>query len=227
MKKVILVLMAWVVFLGCKKKDDPNPPEKVLLTAPAKNSECTPIQTTTETSNVVRFNWQVADYAEIYELRVTNLNTGTVQTKSTASTVETLSLEKGTAFSWVVVSKNTQTTTTATSDSWFFYNPGSQTAYAPFPAEIISPKSGSTVIKDINNEVTLVWNGADLDGDIEGYEIYFSSENPPEDLIATPSASTTQQIVSVTSDTVYYWKVVTKDAAGNSSDTGTFDFRCH
>lgn len=227
MKRVVLVCMAWVVFLGCKKEENHNPPEKVQLTAPAKNSECTPIQTTSGGSNVVRFNWQVADYAEIYELRVTNLNTGNVQTKSSSSTVETLSLEKGTAFSWVVVSKNTQTTTTATSDSWFFYNPGSQTTYAPFPAEIISPKSGSTVIKDINNEVTLDWEGADIDGDIEGYEIYFSTENPPEDLIAIPNAGTTEQKVTVASNTVYYWKIITKDVAGNSSDTGTFDFRCH
>ncbi|WP_149274491.1 hypothetical protein [Pareuzebyella sediminis] len=227
MKRISLIFMTCIVFLGCKKKDSPHSPEKALLTAPAKNSECTPVQTTTGTSNVVRFSWQVADYTDLYELRVTNLNTGTVQTKSTSSTVETLSLEKGIAFSWVVVSKNSQTTTTATSDSWFFYNPGSQTTYTPFPAEIVAPKSGSTIIKDINNEVTLDWEGTDIDGDIESYEIYFSTENPPETLIATLNANTTEQKVSVASNTVYYWRVVTKDAAGNSSDTGTFDFRCH
>ncbi|WP_149303928.1 hypothetical protein [Pareuzebyella sediminis] len=227
MKRISLIFMTCIVFLGCKKKDSPNSPEKALLTAPAKNSECTPVQTTTGTSNVVRFSWQVADYTDLYELRVTNLNTGTVQTKSTSSTVETLSLEKGIAFSWVVVSKNSQTTTTATSDSWFFYNPGSQTTYTPFPAEIVAPKSGSTIIKDINNEVTLDWEGTDIDGDIESYEIYFSTENPPETLIATLNANTTEQKVSVASNTVYYWRVITKDAAGNSSDTGTFDFRCH
>ncbi|NNE78261.1 MAG: hypothetical protein HKN31_14455 [Pricia sp.] len=226
MRLLTLLVLGLVLVSGCKKDDPPDLPGKVVLTAPAKNSECTPIQTSSGNSNVVRFNWQPSDFTEIYELRVTNLATGTIQTKSTTNTIETLSLEKGLPFSWVVVSKNSQTTTTMTSDSWLFYNPGSQTSYAPFPAEIISPKPGATVFKDINNEVTLEWSGADIEDDILGYEVYFSMENPPETLIASPDANTTQQKVSVAPDMVYYWKVITIDAAGNSSDTGILDFRC-
>ncbi len=225
--RIFFVLLLGVVLLSGCKKDPPKPPEKVLLTAPAKNSECTPIQSTTTTSSVVRFSWQVSQHTETYELRVTNSNTGIVQTKSTGSTVETLSLEKGAPFSWVVISRNSQTQTTASSDSWLFYNPGSETTHPPFPAEIISPKPGTTVFKDINNEVTLIWSGADIDNDIEDYEIYFSTENPPETLIDSPRANITEKKVSVVSNTVYYWRVVTKDAEGNTSDTGIIDFRCH
>lgn len=225
--RILFVFLFGVVLLTGCKKDPPKPPDKVLLTAPAKNSECTPVQSTNPTSSVVRFNWQAANHTETYQLRVTNLNTGTVQTKSTASTIETLPLEKGTPFSWVVISKNSQTETMPSSDSWLFYNPGSETSHPPFPAEIISPEPGSTVFKDINNEVTLIWSGADVDNDIEGYEIYFSTENPPETLIDSPTSNTTQTKVSVVSKTVYYWKVVTKDADGNTSDTGIIDFRCH
>lgn len=226
MRTLFVLILGVVLFLGCKK-DPPKPPEKVLLTAPAKNSECTPIQSTNATSSVVRFNWQASNHTETYQLRVTNLNTGTVQTKSTRTTVETLPLQKGTPFSWSVISKNSQTETFVSSDSWLFYNPGSETTHPPFPAEIISPKPGSTVFKDINNEVNLIWAGADVDNDIEDYEIYFSTENPPETLVDSPIANTTETKVSVMSNTVYYWKVVTKDAAGNTSDTGIIDFRCH
>jgi hypothetical protein len=96
----------------------------------------------------------------------------------------------------------------------------------PFPAEIIAPISGSYVFKDINNEVTLKWSGADADNDIESYEIYFSTENPPEILTATTNANTTEQKVNVVSQTVYYWRVITRDNEGNTSDTGVLDFRC-
>lgn len=224
MRLAVALISSIMLLSGCKK-DPPKPPEKVLLIAPAKNSECTPVQSTSTNSSVVRFTWQAADHTETYELRVTNLNTGTVQTKSTRGVVETLSLQKGTPFSWVVISRNSQTETTASSESWFFYNPGSLTTHVPFPAEIIVPKIGTTVFKDINNEVTLTWAGADIDNDIEGFEVYFSTENPPETLIASPNANQTTQKVSVVSETVYYWKVLTRDAIGNISDTGIVDFK--
>lgn len=221
-----ILLLGLVVLSGCKK-DPPKAPEAVLLTAPAKNSECTPVRTTNATSSEVRFNWQASNFTEIYELRVTNLNTGIVQTKSTNGTVETLSLQKGAPFSWMVISKNSQTETTASSASWLFYNPGSNLTYAPFPAEIVSPRPGSTIFKDINNEATLIWSGADIDNDIDSYEVYFSTNNPPESLIDSPEGGTTEKKVSVVSGTVYYWKVITKDSEGNTSDTGVVDFRCH
>jgi len=226
MRVLSTILLGMLLLSGCKK-DPPKPPEKVLLTSPAKNSECTPIATSNTTSNEVRFSWQPANHTESYELRVTNLNTNVVQTKSTRNTTETLSLQKGTPFSWVVVSRNSQTETTPSSESWLFYNPGSQLSYAPFPAEIISPRPGSTVFKDVNNEIALTWSGADVDNDIESYEIYFSKDNPPETLIDSPAGSADETKVTVTSETVYYWKVITKDSEGNTSDSGVVDFRTH
>jgi len=225
--RILSVLLLGVALISSCKKDPPKPPEKVLLTSPAKNSECTPIRSTNTTSNAVQFNWQAAKFAESYDLSVTNLDTGTSQRElDLRATTHIFSLQKGALYSWSVVSRNSQTETTALSASWLFYNPGSQTTYAPFPAEVISPKPGSTVFKDINNEVTLSWSGADIDNDIESYEIYFSTENPPEVLIDSPTANTTEKKVSVASNTIYYWKVITKDIAGNTADTGILDFRC-
>lgn len=224
--RIFSLLMVGILLLGCKK-DGPKAPEAVLLVSPEKNSECSPIQSTNTTSNIVQFSWLQADHTDSYELRVTNLNTGTVQTKSTASLSETLPLQKGAPFSWVVISKNVQVEETGSSETWLFYNPGIQTSYPPFPPQIISPKLSESVFKDINNEVTLEWSGADIDDDITSYELYFSIETPPNTLIDTLDPWETTKKVSVSPQTVYYWKVIAKDEQGHASDSGVFNFRVY
>ncbi|PKA98727.1 hypothetical protein B0O79_2416 [Flavobacteriaceae bacterium MAR_2009_75] len=226
MRVVVLFILGLLLVGGCKK-DPPKAPEVATLIAPARNSECTPVQSTNGTSSVVRFNWMTSDHTETYELRVTNLETGTVQTKTTSGTVETLSLSKGMPFSWTVVSRNSKTDNAPSSESWSFYNPGAQTSYAPFPAEIFTPKPGSTIFRDINNEITLNWSAADLDDDILKYDVYLSEENPPNEKIVTLNSDISSRNITVDADAVYYWKVVTTDLEGNISDSGVVDFRCH
>ncbi|TFG72205.1 MAG: hypothetical protein E4H26_11355 [Flavobacteriales bacterium] len=219
------LLIIGIFFLGCKKSEAPKAPGKAILVLPAKNTECAVVQGSAGNTNVVQFTWQAVANAEIYELRVTNLNSGTAQTKSTRALSETLPLSKGSPFSWSVISKNNLTPETAVSETWFFYNPGTENTYAPFPAEILEPLQGAQVFKDISNEITLIWDGSDLDGDIVGYEVYFSVETPPETLIASPTEGTKRQKVTVSANTVYYWKVITKDSEGNTSDSGIFNFK--
>jgi hypothetical protein len=224
MRAISFFFLGIVLLMGCKK-DPLYPPCKAVLIEPTRNSECTPVETSNGNSNEVRFRWQPANHTDIYELRVTNLATNAVQTKSTMQTTETMLLQKGTPFSWTVITKNSQTDSNVSSETWSFYNPGSQTSYVPFPAEIVMPRPGATVFLDINNEIELQWSAADIDNDITGYEIYFSDETPPEVLIAAPDVNETSLKVDAVSGTVYYWKVVTKDAEGNASDTGVLDFK--
>ena len=223
--RYMALFLIGILLLGCKKNDAPQAPGKAVLISPAKNSECSPVQSSAANTNVVQFSWQAAVNAEIYELRVTNLITGTVQTKSTRSLSETLPLAKSSPFSWAVISKNSNTPDTTGSETWFFYNPGTQSAHVPFPAEILGPLYGAQVFKDISNEISLKWSGSDLDGDIEAYEIYFSVETPPETLIVTLPVGNGLKKVTVSENTVYYWKVVTIDKEGNTSDSGIFNFK--
>lgn len=225
MRHFILILLCSTLVFSCKKKKSLKPPEASLLVFPQKNSECTTGVSLNESSSQVEFRWQKSNHTESYELQVTNITTGITQTVSTKSISAKLPIEKGEPYSWVVVSKNTQTNEKASSETWLFYNSGSESAFAPFPAQIVFPSSGTTVIKDVNNEIELTWSGADIDDDIENYEVYFSTEPLPTTLVASPSSDIPVFKVSVLSDTTYYWRVVTIDAEGNSSDSGIFQFK--
>lgn len=223
--KLFLISLCGLTLLGCGK-DSPDPPEQALLVFPLKNSECTTgVDTGVPTTSLVEFIWAAADRAETYDLRATNLETNITQTISVPVTSAKLTLVKGDPYSWSVTSRTSKVTETATSESWLFYNAGFQTTYAPFPAEIIVPKSGASVIKDINNEVLLDWNGADVDNDIDGFQVFLSTSNPPETLVGSLSPANSQLRISVSAQSVYYWRVVTKDKEGNTSNSGVFEFK--
>ncbi len=222
--KLFSLLFVGFMLIGCSKKDAPIPPEVSLLLFPLENSECTTGQDLNATTSQVEFKWSSANNTETYELRVTNLNTGITQTISTQALSAKLPLAKGAPFSWLVNSKNSQVSASTPSATWRFYNAGYQTVHPPFPPVIIAPKLAEYVFKDINNEVTLDWSGADVDNDIMGYDVYFSTETPPVNLTTSTPAGTTAFKVSVSSNTVYYWRVVAKDGQGNSSDSGIFNF---
>ncbi|WP_411029686.1 hypothetical protein [Spongiimicrobium sp. 3-5] len=229
MKKPLIFAIPFCLFLlscGGGGDDAPPPlPQSAVLEFPFQNSECTTGVSLNETTSQVEFRWRAATNTDLYELRAINLNTNITQTISVQTLFAQLPLEKGAPYSWIVVSRNSEANGTATSETWQFYNAGSQTTYAPFRAQATTPTSGTTVFKDINNEVLLSWSSADVDNDIEGYELYFSEVTPPTTLVASPAAATTEFKVSVTSDTAYYWRVVTRDAEGNTSDSGVFEFK--
>lgn len=223
--RFLSIFIVAFVMLGCKKKEPPKPPESAQLVFPEKNSECTTGQDITTVTSEVEFRWQAASNTETYELRATNLNTNTTQTINTSSTAAKLPLSKGAPYSWVVTSKNTAVLETVKSEAWQFYNSGFESTYAPFPAEILAPKMGATAFRDINNDIALSWSGADVDNDIDGFDIYFSTENPPKVLVFSPGANGAMRKVSVEANTIYFWKVITKDKEGNTSDSGIFQFR--
>ncbi|HMB64857.1 MAG TPA: hypothetical protein VKN36_17385 [Eudoraea sp.] len=220
----MMIIMGCILLFGCKK-DDPKPPGAAVLSFPLQSSECTTGVDLNSTTSRVEFRWLQAKNTKTYELRVTNMLLNVTQTVSTQGLSAQLPLTKGTPYSWVVVTRNSETNQSATSAQWQFYNAGAQTSYAPFPAQLVAPQSGGTAVRDINNDVELAWTGADVDNDISGYEVYLSTFSPPVELIASPSANNTTVKGSTLPNTVYYWKIITRDSEGNSSDSGTFSFK--
>lgn len=221
MKHLSIVLLVVFCF-SCKKKESPKPPESAKLVFPQKNSECTTGSDTGTDTNMVEFKWEKALNTDSYVISVTNLNTNITQTETTSAVSKKIPLQKGTPYSWVVNSKNASVLQAAASETWRFYNAGFETSHAPFPAEIIAPKFGEVLSMDISNEVSLNWAGSDIDDDIETYELYFSTVNPPNNLIDTATAETSN--VTVERGLHYYWKVITIDSEGNTSDSGIFNF---
>ena len=222
MRNIVAVFVV-LLFVGCGKDDPPKPPDAANLVFPEQNSECTTGVDQSETTSEVEFRWQSAANTDTYELRVTQLGTSITQTETTANTSARVVLQKGTPYSWMVITRNTKTMDAVSSSTWQFYNAGVQTSYAPFPAEILAPGSGSTVAINSEGVVELSWNGADVENDINRYEIYHGTDNPPTELEATNIVGDTTLDVTVDPGT-YYWRVVTIDSQGNSSDSGTYSY---
>ena len=222
----IIWLSILVLLVSCGGDDGPPPaPEGAALVFPEENSECTTGTDINQTSTQVTFRWMASNNTENYTLSVTNLNTNVPQNISTASTSASLTITKGTPYAWSVTSRNSNSDQVASSPTWLFYNAGSQTTYAPFPAQLVNPLSGATVQMDIANEVLLEWSGADVDNDIESFEVFFFETNPPTTSVGITNASAMEIPVGVESGNVYYWRVVTTDLEGNTSISGVFDFR--
>ena len=234
MKKSIVYPFVLLITLSlgvssCSKSSGPPPaPGVPLLTFPEENSECTTGVDQGPTSSQVTFQWQPADNATSYALRVRNLSTlSSIPTINTAQTSAAVTLEKGAPYSWSVTSSNEDTEETGSSQTWLFYNAGSESTYPPFPASLVSPASGATVSADSNGQVLLNWSGnGDVDGDLDQYEIRFSESNPPV-AINTISAATSDLPVDVSSGigAIYYWQIVAIDREGNRSESPILGFR--
>jgi hypothetical protein len=227
MKKSLLFVYLVFNLLACKEKGlDPDlgEPSAVNLLFPAENSLCNVGTDSTTTESTVAFEWTPGDNADGYQLVVKNLNTGDSIAEITSDTKLSLRIKRACPFAWYVISKSNSYEKTAQSDIWKFYNAGEATEnYAPFPAEILSPKMAET-LSATDHVISLSWKANDIDGDIDAYDVYFGTTNPPVMMVSNVHETSLNDVI-VTANTVYYWKVVTKDTSGNRSDSGVYQFK--
>lgn len=201
--------------------DKVDPPSAASLTFPEQNSECTTGSNLTSTESTILFNWNDANNATSYQLFVKNLNTQNTQNYTSNVSERSVTILRGTPYSWYVVSKNSGTET-AQSATWKFYNAGEAvSSYAPFPAELVAP-SLSEALSASTTSVTLQWKGEDVDDDIAEYDVFFSTANPPTVKVTT--TENTNFSVNVTSGNTYYWRIVTYDDENNNSESQVFQF---
>lgn len=234
MKRLIYIFCVSIFVFGCGSPSPvnegsegenpdggPNEIDKltVNLQFPHKDELCNTGTDITPTQSTVVFEWEASDIAESYTIFVTNLVDGsTIQQDSNEDKIGVV-LNRATPYSWYVISK--AGAKTAESETWKFYNAGEGVeTYAPFPATIDAPAMAASVNP---GTVRLRWTGSDVDNDIVGYDVYLGTNNNPD--INTTDVTTSELNVSVTTGTIYYWKIVTKDAVGNTSESGVFQFR--
>lgn len=223
--KNISLAAIFVLSASCGGSDDgvalPPAPLATTLVFPENNTECNEGTNLTATTSDVNFRWNVAANADSYELLITNLNTNGVTNNITAETNLTVTIVRGTPYSWSVVSKATETTETATSAVSKFYNAGVAIEnYAPFPATVNAPQMGSSVNA---GTVSLSWSASDIDNDITGHDVFYGTDNPPAAMVGSTTGASLD--VDATGGSIYYWFVVTKDSGGNSSNSQVFQFR--
>lgn len=198
-----------------------NPPQAANLAFPNENSECTEGSNLTSTESTIIFDWNDADNAETYQLFVKNLETQTTTNYTSTVSEKSVTILRGTPYSWQVVSKNSGTQT-AESATWKFYNAGEAvSSYAPFPAELLSPSYDSTLAASTTT-VTLEWTGEDVDNDIKEYKILLGTT--PKPTTEENTTTTNALSVNVASGKTYYWRVVTLDTQNNSSESQIFRF---
>ena len=64
-----------------------------------------------------------------------------------------------------------------------------------------------------------------MDEDIVAYDIYMDKVDGKSARIAENHTLNKLESFSLDGNNLYYWRVITKDAAGNSSASAVFDFR--
>ena len=204
-----------------------NPPGKSTLTAPANSETCETGTSVSATQSQVTFTWTASSDTNTYDLKITNLNTSVVINRTALTSTSTkVTLDKGVPYSWNITSKSTASTTTTASDTWKFYllGPGIVN-YAPFPADLKTPASGSTVTRDGDGKVTFTWDGSDPDGDSLNYTLYVDATDGKQ---TPPTAQTDLTVktlaVALDAATTYYWRVKTSDGT-NSSYSIVYSFK--
>lgn len=242
MRQVFYIMCLAFLIFGCSKSDggngdtlDPgeevqNPDDEttdssiaVKLVFPYEDSLCNEGINLTQTESTVFFEWEANKEANGYTLIIENLSTGEVTTTKTTLIKIAVVINRSTPYEWYVVSGSDDLLIEdEKSETWQFYNaaPGIE-FYAPFPAVINSPAMAVTL--PTTTEVVLNWTGSDVDNDIATYDVYFGTEKLPA--IYSSDVTASQLGVNVVANTIYYWKIITKDEEGNSSDSGIHQFK--
>ncbi len=229
MKKIkyLILLVLFGILSSCGKSDDPDPiviiipPSASALIFPNNNEECNTGESISESESKVTFRWNTSANTTDYTIFVKNLLTNVENSFNTQNKEIALNIIKNTPYKWWIISKSTGVQETAKSAEWKFYNSGDATiTYAPFPAELVAPLMRSVVSEAV---VTLEWNGSDVDDDLEEYELFFGTVNPPTEKLTTVYTEKLEN-VNVAPSTTYYWQVLSRDSKGNTSTSQVFQF---
>ena len=229
MRKIALLFGGlFLIIISCTEEDPlPVDPGIAILISPINQETCFDGVSINDTQSNIEFNWFAASDAISYEIVVSNLLTQSTQTYNASTNQTTIALTKAEPYSWYVKSIGENGSTPSQSDLWRFYLAGESTInYAPFPSELISPRSGANVTPDINNQIILNWSCSDVDGDLEQFDLYLD-ENDGSTLNTSIKyeQQDTSVEVEVADNSTYFWKVIAIDTNGNESSSGVYSFR--
>jgi hypothetical protein len=197
--------------------------------APSTPTQAAPTNNQLCIDSVVTFEWNPSIDPEgdaiSYELQIAtdNLFSQNLQTRTSASTSISVSLEKGVAYYWRIRSDDARNNSSAFSSTLSFYTEGDgESNHLPFSPAIVTPALNSTV-----QEATtmLEWTASDVDtNDTLTFDVYLETVNPPTTKISENQSETVLN-VELTSSQSYYWKVVVKDDKGGITIGQVWNFQ--
>ena len=229
MRKIALLFGGLILIIGSCAPEDPIPvePGVALLISPINNETCLDGTSLNDTQSNVSFSWSAASDTRSYEIIISNLLTQSSQTYTSVTNQTSVALSKEEPYSWYVKSIGEEGSTPSESEQWKFYLAGDATInYAPFPSELIAPRSGVNITPDIDKLVIFSWNAADVDGDLERFEVYLD-QTDASTLNSTLDyqSNDTSIEIEVENNATYYWKIIAIDTNGNQSSSGVYSFR--
>jgi len=217
-KKCKILFVVTLIF-SCKESI-PDP-ERVTLINPEDNNTCL-YSNSNSNSGDVEFSWTESKHTDNYDLIVENQITNLKNSTATNLTSAKVTLIRGAPYSWYVVSKSESSENIALSETRNFYLEGpSQLTHTPFPAKLISPLNESII--NSANIVTFQWEGSDLDGDIENYDLIIENTSNGEEIKYEKILGQNFE-VELQKGNIYLWKIITRDKEKNISSSVTSNF---
>lgn len=210
---LITVVMSILLFTKCKKEEKNSNPTDFSLVSP--------FNLASDISLDEPMVWQDAVDPDGDDL-VYDLYLGTTPVQSSALvsaltvTEYSPSLLTSTTYYWKVVALD-QKGGSSESQTWSF----STLNNAPRPFSLINPSNGATGVSIVEN---LSWEAShDPDGDLVTYDIYFGTIPEASTLVKSGHTYNTYTPV-LEKNTTYYWKIISKDPRGATSESEIWSF---
>lgn len=207
---ILYIAILFFLLTGCEGKFEPtNSLDSVNLLLPINNEQCLGIKLDTDKVRV-EFHWddinQVANYIIDYADGVTRES----NSLTTSDSFIFIDLEPGTLYTWNVTVSDDFGDSKKSEDFSFYTEGLAEANHVPFPAKI-------EIQENPNNNVDVLWEGGDLDDDIDYYQVFFSQENPPIEFIDNTTENSFN--IDVVSGSIYYLNIITFDQNGNFSES--------
>ena len=177
--------------------------------APATPALSSPTNGATNVATSTSLTWATASGATSYDVYFGTSNPPSLVGNTTSLSYAVSSLSSSTTYYWQIVGKNAGGSTP--SATWSF----ATVPNAPATPSLSSPANSAT---NVATSTSLTWATA---SGATSYDVYFGTSNPPSLVGNTTSLS--YGVSSLSTATTYYWKVVAKNAAGNTS-SATWSF---